>query len=647
MPALIETMYHIQANGAATALPSNFTDPVLEVGIAGEIPLLGAGPQLPLSKGRYPSISVFPHLLPSARRAHEITATSPRVGHNKAAAQLSAHRDQLLEVRTAVQQLAEEENRFRQQQDELLNAEDARRKLAAEEEQRLFEEKRRLDDEVTQRRLQDVRDLYEGVEKSLEQQRQLRKMEGRQMMEDLRRRHKERAYDIEARLKEEAVLNLEHRGMQTISELLMKRRDEESRRALRTHVKQRRREQELLDEVQRQAWRVEDERETTRLAAAREQHLLAEQREIELRERREVEMQLRLEELERQMQLAQVARERVVRRTQQDALFMTAVSDNMQKRRHELASRAERREHAVAIAEERRFQRNRLEEHKLLSEREANQLRLDMEVRGQELSDLAADQARRDYEVRATQLQQQDADHELGGERDLRSALKTVEKAKRQEDERDFANRVKNPDLASLGVSGAEDTTFSCPSQTPPVFSTADPQSQALDMPRQRVPCFGGVGDAPDSLKPTTASTQDASMRERQLEDLIRSRETELENLWREFDREARDLSEEEGDKALFLGEISANTREVKQSARVLSRRHGQGGPLSGAWGDSSGESSSDAEAFRRLGSVPPGTARYAARDQKERARSSKVAEVEDRSAIVANLTWGSDSDPS
>merc|ERR1719353_1592512 len=79
-------------------------------------------------------------------------------------------------------------------------------------------------------------------------------------------------------------------------------------------------------------------------------------------------MELRLEELERQLQLAQVARERVVRRTQQDAAFMVEASDTMQRRRNDLAARSERREQALAIAEERRFQRARIEDRQLQAE---------------------------------------------------------------------------------------------------------------------------------------------------------------------------------------------------------------------------------------------------------------------------------------
>merc|ERR1719353_870358 len=131
-------------------------------------------------------------------------------------------------------------------------------------------------------------------------------------------------------------------------------------------------------------------------------------------------MELRLEELERQLQLAQVARERVVRRTQQDAAFMVEASDTMQRRRNDLAARSERREQALAIAEERRFQRARIEEQQLVATREASRWQLDMEVRREQLSDLQADQVRRDYEARSWQLQAEDDEHDAYGQEVIR-----------------------------------------------------------------------------------------------------------------------------------------------------------------------------------------------------------------------------------
>jgi len=521
MPALLENMYELQAE-AMTALPTAAVDPILDTGVLGEAGLSRAsGPQLPLPRGQYPSISVYPHLLAESPR------TDVQQRRGRTTARLSSHRDQLVEVKTAVEQLTQEEERFREQQEELLKAEASRRRVAMEEEDRLFDEKREADERLMERRLAEVRKMYSGVERSLQQQQELRSLESKQLLDELKRKHRERSYEIEARMKEEAVLNLEMRGMQTVTDLLMKRRDEENFRSLQQHVRSTRREQELQDEVQRAAWRIEDEREGVRLQSMRQQQIRADQREAELRQRREVEMELRLEELERQLQVAQVGRERVVRRAQQDAQAMTEVSDNLQRRRHELASRAERREQALAIAEERRFQRAKSEERQKLVERESSRWRLDMELRGEKLSDLVADQVRRDYEARSKQLQEEDGDRDKAGEDVLRKAMLRVDGVRHMEEERATEQMRRDQHTDAFGSSAAgvaSDAPLAGPQEAP-----------AFDIP-------GGV-----------AGDEEALRRERKLEELIKQREAELEALWREFDDEARELTDEEQE-AVLLG---------------------------------------------------------------------------------------------
>jgi hypothetical protein len=667
MPALIETMYALQAEAAAMALtPHPVVDPLIDVGPLRELPLVGAGPQLPLPRGRYPSISVYPHILAEFRGEgpppqQENKRVSEIGEGGTASACLTSHRDEFLEVRTAVAHLRDEEGRFRRQQEELLKAEDARRQVAAQEEERLFEERRKTDDEIIRRRLASVRGMYEGVEKSLQQQQQLRAAEGKQLFEDLKRKHRQRCYDAEARMKEEAILNLEHKGLQTVTELLMKRRDEENAKSLEAHVRQRRREQELQDEVQRQAWRIEDEREVARLAAAREKRVQADQREAELRQRREIEMELRLEELERQLQLAQVARERVVRRTQQDAAFMVEASDTMQRRRNDLAARSERREQALAIAEERRFQRARIEEQQLVATREASRCQLDMEVRREQLSDLQADQVRRDYEARSRQLQAEDDEHDAYGQEVIRQALKSIDSARYQSEEGHMVHsetNIGNPSwAASLGVQQAASGAGSLPVReiSPEAGrpSPTSPPAPAIELAeaaqRLQEPAVAGMSamatPAGSALVSSAAaaggsktavavgasaavvaggSSEATPLRERQLEDLIRQRESELEALWQDFDDEAQQVTEE--DNIVFSGRAEyvvedrsiAHTRanrilsgeHPRESARSRIQESHGGGPLAGAWGDTSGESSSGSEAFRHLGSRPPGAAR-------------------------------------
>lgn len=642
MPVLLESMYELQAE-AVTALPPAAADPLIDTGLLGSVGIgrNSTGPQLPLPRGRYPSVSVYPHLL------GENQHSDMEQRHGRASSRLASHRDQLTEIRTAVQQLTLEEEHFREQQEELLNAEAARRRLAFDEEERLFEERRQSDERLMEKRLTEVRKMYTGVEKSLQQQQQLRAMESKQLLDDLKRKHRERTYEVESRMKEEAVMNLELRGMQNVTELLVKRRDEENSRALKQHVRSRRKEQELQDEIQKAAWRIEDEREGVRIQSMREQQIRSDQREAELRQRREIEMELRLEELERQLQLAQVSRERVVRRAQQDAAAMTEVSDNLQRRRHELASRSERREQALAIAEERRFQRAKAEERQHLVEREATRWRLDMELRGEKLSDLVTDQVRRDYEARSKQLQEEDVDREKADEEVLRKAMLRVDNVRHMEEERAWEQTRKEQYDAALGSGVAE------VSASGPVRGTGLGSAPVSAFDNEAVGSGGaGVGAGDEALR-----------RERKLEELIKQREAELEALWREFDEEARELTDEEQDRAAFAsarpnattgGSVpygglrgaeepsaappSAWTVDATPSAaadatpRIAASRRahsaeglapstggrgsyaGIGGPLAGAWGNTSDDSSSGEEALRQLRATPAARQREARR---------------------------------
>lgn len=164
------------------------------------------------------------------------------------------------------------------------------------------------------------------------------------LLEDLRRRHRVRAYEIDARLKEEAVLNMEFRGTQCIAELLQRRREEENVRELQCHVRTRRRELEMKDEIQHQEWRIADERERVDLQAMRDRCMQQDRQEAKFRRQREIDMELRLQELDRQLRMAQVARERMLRRAHFDAAQTAQASSELQRKRHELAARNEIRD---------------------------------------------------------------------------------------------------------------------------------------------------------------------------------------------------------------------------------------------------------------------------------------------------------------
>ncbi|CAE8614472.1 unnamed protein product, partial [Polarella glacialis] len=199
MPRLLETMYALRADAAAVA-PSALSPDDLLGGLLGALGSEGlAASRVPLPKGR-----IYPRApLGSGAGAPE-GAEPAAAAKARAAVHLTSGREQLVELHGAVERLSKEEARFRQQQEELLRSEEERRKVALAEEERLLEERRHMDETLVEKRLNQVKQLYEGMEQQLNQQQRARAAEGQQMLDDLRRRHRQRAYELEARLKEEA-----------------------------------------------------------------------------------------------------------------------------------------------------------------------------------------------------------------------------------------------------------------------------------------------------------------------------------------------------------------------------------------------------------------------------------------------------------
>eukprot|EP00933_Yihiella_yeosuensis_P036617 TRINITY_DN30384_c0_g1_i1.p1 TRINITY_DN30384_c0_g1~~TRINITY_DN30384_c0_g1_i1.p1 ORF type:complete len:687 (+),score=197.66 TRINITY_DN30384_c0_g1_i1:239-2062(+) len=542
----------------------------------------GVGNPLPLPKGsRYPQVGMDSlgdaSSWPGPGKEPLAAASKAR-----AAAHLTSHREQLIELHSVAERLAQEEARFRQQQEELLTADDERRTVAQVEEERLLEERRQLDEELNQKRLQQVRQLYEGMEKQLVQQQKARAVDGQQVLDDLRRRHRQRAYDLEARLKDEAVINLEAKGAQAVAELLRKRREEEARRALQAEVRSRRRALELQDEVQRQQWLVDDERERARLEALRERRLRQDAKEAEMRQRRQVEMELRLEELERQLKLSQISRERVLRKAREDAALAQETVEEQQRRRHEVAARNERRQQAISIAEERRRQRQNLLEQERLVQKETQRWREELDRRDEELNDAALEALRKDYALRQQEAQEEELLRGADEENQIKKTLTGVKGLARNDMSEGRSEVIREPAAAASNEPAAE------PLAREPV--TFAPGSGFLV--GSGAACGSRSAPKRDAQQEPSAAAQDfenddaLQSKEGQLDALIRQREAELEALWREFDTEAREISQE--DEA-----FTALSSGAFETARAFGTNTGSSRrPLGGSWDDASEESS-------------------------------------------------------
>lgn len=493
-----------------------------------------------------------------------------------------------------------------------MRSEAERRKIAEAEEDRLLEERRRMDEVLMQKRLHQVQSLYGGMEEQLKQQQQSRALEGQQLLDDLRRRHGQRAYELEARLKEEAVLNLEAKGSQHISELLRRRREEESQRALEAEVRNRRKAMEQQDEVQRQHWAIEDEKERAKLDILREQKILQDAKEAEHARRRQVEMEMRLEELERQLQLAQIARERVLRKAQTEAKQAQESSEEILRRRHEVAARNERRQQTLALAQERRRQRDAVKERERLVEEETQRWREVMQQNAEQVGEQSMEELSKDFETRRLLVEEDALHRDLEDEELLRRTLQEVKdlrksalgEAGQTKDDRDEA--IRSPGVVEPKTftesprreqEGGVDSAIANAGQEPAQAVCRDSMQADADCLR----C--GSVLLPDSIfcrkcgekcsMNTLAVAPDETgvKREAELDELIKQREAELAALWREFDTEARELTQETEAYSAQSSEPFLTATSGLAGLLAEDAVRPPGGPLGGHWGDTSEES--------------------------------------------------------
>ncbi|CAE8610311.1 unnamed protein product, partial [Polarella glacialis] len=270
--------------------------------------------------------------------------------------------------------------------------------------------------------------------------------------------------------------------------------------------------------------------ERAKLEAMREGKLKQDTKESELRRRRQVEMELRLEELERQLQLAQVARERVLRKAQLDAAQAQEASEELQRRRHEVAARGERRAQMQAIAEERRKQRETLKQREKKVDRESERWRQDVQWQGEQLGGQAVDELRKEYEARRDLATEEALTRDMGDEELLRQTLQELKKSRRN--------------LGGEVSSEAEDEAAAAD------VSSGDGGEVSRSNRGRRekfVPQEAGI---PEVRGAAHKEAEAAARRDGALEELIKQREAELETLWHEFDVEARELSDEDDTEA-------------------------------------------------------------------------------------------------
>jgi len=296
---------------------------------------------IPLPLQTYPHFTDYPACIENEKdQIERLCATETR---------LTDFKTKVREIEQVTQKMRLEEEGFRTQQEELFATAAERQKLLDAEEKNLMRERKLADEQMFQRRLEAIKTIQHSTRSSLIQQRETQLRENERMGDEIGRRMKEKEYELQARMKEESLVNMELEAHTQLSSLMRHRRQEENVRALRQHVTETHKEQELKEEEERRNWRLEDEQQRVRLEKLKQQKLQELADSSDTNHRREILMQLRLATLERQIAFASVRRERALRRVEAEMEEKEMEAELVRQKNAEFRVEADRRDHEATL----------------------------------------------------------------------------------------------------------------------------------------------------------------------------------------------------------------------------------------------------------------------------------------------------------
>jgi len=267
--------------------------------------------KVPLTRGEYPLFTNYPEF--AIKYQEQV-----RERIFKETQEIQLKNQYLEKITERLSKLEEDEFRFRREQEALIAAEQDRRKKAQIEEQVRFEEKRKLDNQMREKRLEQIKRIEETVESSLRNQEKLKEIEMRKLEEELSRKQEEDKYYMQNRTEEEALSLVEFKATQRLLELMRARQSEEAVRNLRLAKENWEKELESKDRLQQQQWRIEDEERRLRLEMARETKLKEVQEKAQLNDKLKLEKMQRIQVLERELNKQEIEKERRLRQVAEE-----------------------------------------------------------------------------------------------------------------------------------------------------------------------------------------------------------------------------------------------------------------------------------------------------------------------------------------
>mmetsp|Transcript_548 Transcript_548/g.1392 ORF Transcript_548/g.1392 Transcript_548/m.1392 type:complete len:1117 (-) Transcript_548:95-3445(-) len=360
---------------------------------------------------------------------------------------LAERRDYVEDLRKKTAELEEQEQSYKRLQEQLLKQEDKRRAEQTAAQEKRLQEKEKLDRATRLRRLERIEKMEDLAKDNLSLQQQLRQAEAARTQAELDHQERLRELEMQAHREEERIQALETDAALKLQKIHAERLLEQEMQDVRLSSARMTKQGELDWRLKEHAWKVEDEkmrieRELKSEQSARDARL----KEISLA-RRQLESKFSVQQMESQLKIAALERERQVRTFKQDVsqTFHQDLDKKLEAERllAEEEQRAKSRindqykswtegvaaERAQLLADERRKalrdaqqrdmrlemlqQEQNLRDFELQAERKIRETRLQLDKEEQELQDqlLALDEQRRsDQAVEDELLRKQ---HEL------------------------------------------------------------------------------------------------------------------------------------------------------------------------------------------------------------------------------------------
>ena len=385
-------------------------------------------PAFPLPEGQYPVFERYPkhvvdfQLQERARIADEEQA-------------LKEKRMSLAALQQQYRELAEKDQIWRQQQEEYLRSEKERLKEQKSKDERLLKERAELTKLSEERRLRQIALKQQSLEASLEFQQQAIAIEQKNREQELARRFQMEEARVEERKKEEEILSLEYQTMVQLRDQQTKRSLDEQLKALRAEFIAKDTSADLEAKREEQGMKLEDEYRTKSIELQTEQAaLLARQAELE-KLRRALESKEMLAQLDRDKKIAQIKRQRMLRRAEETAAHQASIEHEARIKRERLLLSEETRQERIAVAQHKQWRDDQTAARGRILAAEERRRLLETELREARLRELEQLQRDRDLEEALLARRGDDIKDVLAEEAALQKTLASME-AERIKDRR-------------------------------------------------------------------------------------------------------------------------------------------------------------------------------------------------------------------